>query len=237
MTDGAGGLPVDWWLIALLLRAAGARGRRIVPGGKRSTHSCDGLLLGGGDDIDVRLYAGHLIPTTRSDPTRDALELALFAEADRTQRPVFGVCRGAQMINVARGGTLHPATGEAIPGARARRMPLPVRTITIAADSRLADILGCRRLKVNAIHHQAIATLGAGLRAVAWDEEGVIQAVEDETCARFVLGVQWHPEYLFWQAGTRRLFAALATGARRWHEGRSDGGRRWKMTVENDDGR
>ncbi len=223
MTDGAGSLPVDWWLIALLLRAAGARGRRIVPKERWSAYSFAGLLLGGGDDIDVRLYAGHLIPTTRSDPERDALELALFAKADRTHRPVFGVCRGAQMINVARGGTLHPDIGEAIPGARARRMPLPVKTVTIAADSRLADILGCRRLKVNAIHHQAIATLGTGLRAVAWDEEGVIQAVEDMTSERFVLGVQWHPEYLFWQTGTRRLFAALATAARRWHEGRSDG--------------
>ncbi len=223
MTDGAGGAPVDWWLIALLLRAAGARGRRIVPGRDRPARSFDGLVLGGGDDIDVRLYAGHLTPTTRSDPERDALELALFAEADRTHRPVLGVCRGAQMINVARGGALHPDVSQAAPGARARRMPLPVKTVTVAADSRLADILGCRRLKVNAIHHQAIATLGAGLRAVAWDENGVIQAVEDARHERFVLGVQWHPEYLFWQAGTRRLFAALVAAARRWHEGRSDG--------------
>ncbi len=225
MTDGAGSLPVDWWLIALLLRTVGARGRRVVPGKSRSIlRSFDGLLLGGGDDIDVRLYAGHLIPTTRSDPERDALELALFAEADRTRRPVFGICRGAQMINVARGGTLHPDIGLAAPGARARRMPLPVKTITVAAGSQLADILGCRHLRVNAIHHQAIATLGADLRAVAWDEEGVIQAVEDATGERFVLGVQWHPEYLFWQAGARRLFATLATAARRWHEDRSDGG-------------
>ncbi|RMF72796.1 MAG: gamma-glutamyl-gamma-aminobutyrate hydrolase family protein, partial [Alphaproteobacteria bacterium] len=200
MTDGAGGTPVDWWLIALLLRAAGARGRRILPGRARPSRSFDGLLLGGGDDIDVRLYAGHLAPTTRSDPERDALELELFAEADRTHRPVLGVCRGAQMINVARGGTLHPDIGQAVPGARARRMPLPVKSVTIAPDSLLADILASRHLRVNAIHHQAIATLGTGLRAVAWDEQGVIQAVEDARGGHFILGVQWHPEYLFWQA-------------------------------------
>ncbi len=215
MTDGAGGTPVDWWLIALLLRSAGARAARVVPARRRPPEGFDGLLLGGGDDIDVRLYAGHLMPTARIDPARDALELALFAEAARDRRPVLGVCRGAQMINVALGGTLHTDVSEAAAGARARRTPLPVRTVTIAPDSRLADLLGRRRLRVNAIHHQAVAELGEGLRAVAWDEDGIIQAVEGKQTDWFLIGVQWHPEYLFWQASTRRLFAALVAAARR----------------------
>jgi putative glutamine amidotransferase len=90
---------------------------------------------------------------------------------------------------------------------------LPKKTITIVKDSRLDRILRCNPCSVNALHHQSVDKLGKDLRVVARDESGIVQAIESET-APFLLGVQWHPELLFWKPPQRRLFSALAEAAR-----------------------
>lgn len=157
----------------------------------------DGLVLAGGDDVDPRRYGQ--VPTAGStpiDPHRDAFELALVAAADATSVPVLGICRGMQLLNVARGGTLVPdlplGTGEAH-GFFGYPPATRVHEVRTADGSLAADVLGAR-IAVNSFHHQAVASPGSGLRPSAWAADGVVEAIEDETGR--LLGVQWHPELL-----------------------------------------
>jgi putative glutamine amidotransferase len=113
---------------------------------------------------------------------------------------------------VHRGGTLHPDIHAVYGDAPRMRTPLPRKTIRIKRDSRLHAILGIDRCRVNALHHQSIDQLGRGLRIVARDEAGIVQAVESPD--GFRLGVQRHPEFLVLDQGQRRLFQALADAAR-----------------------
>ena len=198
-----------------------------VPGVEHAVTRLDGLILSGGGDIDPAQFGAAADPQTRSvRPARDTAEFALVAAALARGLPFLGICRGLQVLNVARGGTLHqhlPALvghdGHApVPGGYGSH---PVR---IAAGSRLAGILGdpgeTDEFDVPTQHHQAIDRLGDGLTATAWTADGVIEAVELALPARnghgangswFAMAVQWHPE-----AGTDpRLFRALVAAATR----------------------
>lgn len=193
---------------------AGGRAVRIQTGRDRlTTEGLDGLVIGGGDDLSVELYGGRLVPEARFDHARDRLEMRLIGEAEARRIPILGVCRGAQLINVVRGGTLHQDILADYPNAKRLYTPLPRKRIRVESGSRLAAIIGTRPGRVNALHSQSVDRLGDDLLAVAWDEAGIVQAVESER-ARFVLGVQWHPEYLVFSRGNRRLFRALVAAAR-----------------------
>lgn len=193
---------------------AGARAHRMRTGrAVRRVREMDALIIGGGDDIGVELYGGQLLPHSTQDPERDELELALIAEAERRGLPILGVCRGAQLVNVARGGSLHGDIYEEYPAAKRIHTPLPRKDVHIDAESRLAAICGPEPTRVNALHRQSIDRLGDGLRAVAWDEHEIIQAVELADERRLVIGVQWHPEYLVFSRRDWRLFKALAEAA------------------------
>jgi putative glutamine amidotransferase len=174
----------------------------------------DGICLSGGPDLDPDAYGAvqrhsELGPT---DPDLDAFELALARAADERGLPILGICRGAQALNVARGGTLH----QHLPGHR-QTEPATATThsVRVETGSRLATLVGTRPLRVNSFHHQAVERLGGGLRAVAWAGDGTIEAVEAPG-APFLLGVQWHAEGLVGLARHRALFEALvvAAGAR-----------------------
>lgn len=192
---------------------AGARAVRLQSNrAPDRVEALDALIIGGGDDIGVELYGGRLLPHSTQDPARDRLELALIEAAERRRLPILGVCRGAQLINVARGGSLHQDIYHAYPGARPLHTPLPRKTVRVEPESRLAGILGPDPTRVNALHRQSVDRLGESLRAVAWDESDIVQAVE-LTGDRFVIGVQWHPEYLLLSARDWRLFKALAEAA------------------------
>lgn len=177
----------------------------------------DGLIIGGGDDLSVELYGGRLVPEATFDKARDRLEIALLREAEARRLPILGICRGAQLINVVRGGNLHQDIFEIYPNARRIHTPLPRKTIRIEPGSRLAAIQGTAPSRVNSLHSQSVDRLGQDLAAVAWDEAEIVQAIESER-PRFVLGVQWHPEYLIFSRRDQRLFRALVTAAR---EGRA----------------
>jgi putative glutamine amidotransferase len=171
----------------------------------------DGVCLSGGPDLDPQAYGAgdrhaELGPT---EPGLDAFELSLARDADRRGLPILGVCRGAQALNVARGGTLHqhlPGHRQAEPGTQATH---PVR---IRAGSRLARVLGCEELPVNSFHHQAVDVLGSGLRAVAHAPDGTVEALEAPG-SRFVLAVQWHAETLADEPSHGALFEALVAAA------------------------
>jgi putative glutamine amidotransferase len=170
----------------------------------------DGLLLGFGRDIHPARYgAGPHPALTATSPQRDAFELALAVEAIERDLPLLGVCRGMQILNVALGGTLYRDRSEYPPGARAHPggdwerwervcaatlglgpMPEhPTHPITVAPGSRLCAALGPRAV-VNSYHHQAVATLGRDVEAVACADDGIVEAIE-LPALDFAVGVQW----------------------------------------------
>jgi putative glutamine amidotransferase len=197
----------------LALWRAGGKAVRLVGGGSVSVTGLSGLIIGGGDDIGAELYGGHVLPDVRIDPERDELEFELLKVALPAGLPVLGICRGAQVINVALGGTLHPDIYEVYEVSTRMRTVLPRKRVTLDQDSRLYQILGCDPCHVNALHHQSIDKLGAGLSIVGWDEVGIVQALEARAPG-FLLGVQWHPELLILSRHQQRLFSALIANSR-----------------------
>jgi gamma-glutamyl-gamma-aminobutyrate hydrolase PuuD len=182
----------------------------------------DGILLTGGGDIEPTRFGEAAHPETSLISTeRDALELDLVTRrALDAGVPLLAICRGIQVLNVALNGTLHQHVpdeyGHAI--AHGQEGPRHARTHEVAVEpgSLLARIAGAEQLRVNSFHHQAINTLGDGLRPVAWADDKVIEAVELPGAAGFVLAVQWHPEELVDEdPAARRLFEALVTAARK----------------------
>jgi putative glutamine amidotransferase len=172
----------------------------------------DGICLSGGPDLDPKAYGArrhHEVGPT--EPALDAFELALAREADRRGTPLLGVCRGAQTLNVARGGTLHQHV------ERHRQSEVPTVTthaIGIALHSRVGRILGCSQLEVNSFHHQAVDALGGGLRIAARAQDGTVEAIEAPEHP-FLLGVQWHAETLVDRPAHLALFAALVRASAR----------------------
>jgi gamma-glutamyl-gamma-aminobutyrate hydrolase PuuD len=185
-----------------------------VPGVASALGRLDGLILTGGGDVDPAGYGAQADPrTSRVQPDRDQAELELLAAALAEGLPVLGICRGLQVLNVARGGTLC----QHLPDEAGHR-PAPgtfgSHRVRIAPGSRLASVLepGGEHgltLDVATAHHQGIDRLGDGLVPVAWAQDGLIEAVELAGPHPFALGVQWHPE-----AGQDgRLVSALVAAA------------------------
>ncbi|EAQ03819.1 Glutamine amidotransferase related enzyme [Pseudooceanicola batsensis HTCC2597] len=199
-------------LVALNIWLAGGRAQRWGAGRPSDVGGIDGLVIGGGDDISPDLYGGELVASARLDPARDALERRLVTEAQAQGKPVLGICRGAQMINVALGGTLDQDAYATHEDSRRYRTILPRKTVRVLSHTRLLALTGPEEMKVNALHSQAVRELGSGLRVAARDTGGMIQAIE-RTRDPFALGVQWHPEHLFYARRQRALFRALVAAA------------------------
>ncbi|MDX1626249.1 MAG: gamma-glutamyl-gamma-aminobutyrate hydrolase family protein [Wenzhouxiangellaceae bacterium] len=147
------------------------------------------------------------------DPARDQLEEALIREALEAGTPMLGICRGMQLINVVAGGTLLQSLEGFYDEVPAIRSVLPRKKIRLEPGSRLQAILGCDRCRVNALHSQAIDRFGRSLRAVARERTGVVQGIE-AAGPQWLIGVQWHPEYLPQRAEQRALFRDLVRQAR-----------------------
>ncbi|WP_445169679.1 gamma-glutamyl-gamma-aminobutyrate hydrolase family protein [Mycolicibacterium sp. Dal123E01] len=172
----------------------------------------DGLIITGGRDVDPSAYGQGAHPSTdEPDRGRDAWEFALVAAALRRHLPVLGICRGAQVLNVALGGTLHQHLPDLVGHARHQQGNAVFSTSVIrtVAGSRLAGLIG-ESTNAQCYHHQAIDRLGQGLTVSALDDDGVIEAVEIPG-HEFVLAVQWHPEETL---DDLRLFAGLVEAAR-----------------------
>jgi putative glutamine amidotransferase len=176
----------------------------------------DGICLSGGPDIDPACYGAEahaeLGPT---EPEVDLFELGLARAARRRRLPILAICRGLQILNVSRGGTLvqHlPEAGDQIRHRQSEPASQPTHEVAVAPGRRLARLVGSQRIEVNSFHHQAIDRLGTGLEPVAWSDDGVIEAVEAPG-ERFTIGVQWHAECLTERAQHERLFLALVDAA------------------------
>jgi putative glutamine amidotransferase len=183
----------------------------------------DAVLLTGGGDVDPVLYGETRHDTVQdAEPGRDDFELALARRALDADVPLLAICRGAQVLNVADGGTLV----QDIPSAIATDLPHSVQEpkdcdahgITVDEGSRLAQVLGRQRhnvcdCRVNSRHHQSVGRVGARLTVSARSDDGVVEAIENPA-ASFCIGVQWHPEN-FWQSGEfAPLFDAFVDAAR-----------------------
>jgi len=219
-----GAWQLDAALIPLMyvqaLERAGARPLLVPPsvdGVEETLDALDGLLFSGGSDLGPETYGAEAHPATNGvRAERDRAELALLEAALARDMPVLAVCRGSQVLNVARGGDIVQHLPEVV-GHEEHRAVLgtfsehPVR---IEDDSRLGALLG-ERAPVKSHHHQGIGRLGEGLREVAWADDGIVEGVEDPSM-RFAVGVLWHPE-----AGEdARLFDALVAEARTYREER-----------------
>jgi putative glutamine amidotransferase len=182
----------------------------------------DGLVLTGGGDIEPAQYGQPRHPAVDDISTaRDELELGLTRRAVADDIPLFAICRGMQVLNVALGGTLVQHIPSERPGAllHSQKAPRhePTHAVKVMGEgTRLGRVLGVLELQVNSMHHQAIERLGDGLREVAWAPDGIVEGVEISGDDRFALGVQWHPEELVERdQAARNLFAAVVDAARR----------------------
>lgn len=216
----AGGIPllVPTWLPEDDLRAVYER--------------LDGLLLPGGEDVEPERYGAVRHETVkRTNPQRDEAEITMARWAFDDRLPLFGICRGLQLINVAMGGTLtqdirsHIATDlrHDIDSTKEPR-DLLLHEVEIDADSQLADIVGDTRVHVNSLHHQTIEQLAPGMRVTARATDGIIEAIEalHPEERGYVLAVQWHPEDLTGsQDGMHRLFTRFVDAARERMQRRS----------------
>jgi putative glutamine amidotransferase len=175
-----------------------------------------GLCLSGGPDLDPEAYSQRRHPRLGpTEPQLDRFELGLARAADARTLPLLAICRGAQALNVVRGGTLH----QHLPDHRQKEISdAPSHSVKIEPASQLARLLGRTALEVNSFHHQAVARLGKGLTAVAWAGDDVIEGIEDAR-RPFTVGVQWHAECMADREEQANLFRGLIEAARN-HDGR-----------------
>ena len=209
--------------IAAGVTAAGGEPRLIAPDLDESAlraqfGALDGLILSGGGDVDPACYGATAIPAVGGvDGNRDRTELALARWALAERKPLLGICRGLQLLNVACGGALYRDMSEyhdALPHALYPGHPfdLLAHPVEVEPESRLASITGATHFAVNSLHHQACSVVAPGLRVVARAPDGTVEAVEAPNHP-FAVAVQWHPEALPDAAESRALFRALVVAS------------------------
>lgn len=193
----------------------------------------DGVLIPGGVDMDPAQYGEAVRPECGNlDPARDRVELQLARWAIADGKPVLGLCRGLQVINVACGGSLWQDLAAQRPESRKHDYFPPAgyarehlaHEVAVAPGTRLRALVGVDRLPVNSMHHQGVHRLGAGLVASATADDGLVEALEGQG-APFLVGVQWHPEvFEMTDPRTRHLFGGFIAAARAWGEARAPRG-------------
>ncbi|MDX1587468.1 MAG: gamma-glutamyl-gamma-aminobutyrate hydrolase family protein [Oleiphilaceae bacterium] len=225
--SGHGRNKADIALIRLALTLYGAETLWLLPGMTIPWARLHGVVIAGGSHVHPSRFRQKPQIAARYNLPRDELEFALARGANIRGVPVLGICRGAQVLNIARGGSLRQNITPDRVHTRPRALLLPLQPVRVQPRSRVARTLGRELLGANRLHSQAIERLGEGLKAVAMDRDGFVQAIEakpvDSGQALWQLGVQWHPEYLLYHPSHRRLFAALVAAARRYRQGCANG--------------
>jgi putative glutamine amidotransferase len=206
------------WTYVTAIRDNGGRPVLLPPGGdaaeaEATVEVLDAVVIAGGGDIDPAIYGAARHPKTEvTAPDRDAWELAIAESAIRMGVPLLGICRGMQMLNVACGGTLHQHVPDLVGHSDhvGNVLGFGSHKVRVTSGRTVTHILpGGEYFEVPTHHHQAVDKLGDGLTAVAWADDGIIEAVEAISPHDFIVGVQWHPE----QGSDPRLFSALVAAA------------------------
>ena len=251
--DKGGGMA--WYFTSLGIWLAGGKPVRITPGNPQTADGLQGLIIGGGADVDpstyqqenvIDEYLQRTIQHPRKgllervgrffnwmyypaifflrklfsrkqkwsiDRDRDHLEFQLIDQAVKKGLPIMGICRGSQLLNVYFRGTLYQDINTFYLEEPNPSSVFPVKRVYLKPGSKLANILGVRQIKVNALHHQAVKDPGNNIAIVGREKNDVVQAIENLE-QDFIIGVQWHPEYLPQFKKQRRLFQTLVEKAR-----------------------
>ncbi len=179
----------------------------------------DGFLFTGGGDISPDFYKAENHPNLDSiDVVRDTMELSLVRAVIRSKKPILGICRGMQVINIALGGRLYTHIPDQHPGAikhnynSGSEREFLAHTVNIFSGTHLEKIVKTRDCEVNSLHHQGISQLGRGLIACAMSPDKLVEAIESPKLP-FAIAVQWHPEWLTGRKETRLLFKAFIDAA------------------------
>jgi len=194
----------SWLCIQGVIRLVGGMPTRISVTQEIPTDQLDAVVVSGGDDIHPTLYGADPDPEVFYDVERDELEQKYIRVAIDRGIPLLGICRGYQLINVVMGGTLLTDIRELRLHTLNRRGLLATKNVRLDHNSQMASLLASDHIRVNSLHFQAIDRVADGLKAVAWDRDDIIQGVE--AAPRAIMGVQWHPEYLFYLFRQRQLF-------------------------------
>lgn len=240
-----------WWFTRFAVFIHGGRAIHIRPQDGLPEEEIEGLIIGGGADINPQRYGSSeignlfskdekisgvrqllnyiatilffpfiyflrkLFSTTSMavDNARDNLEFELLNQATKKGIPILGICRGAQLINIHFGGTLHQSIGSFYSEVPQVNTVWPKKKVYIDQGSNLFDVLQFEKIWVNALHNQAVDELGKKIKIVAREENGVVQAIEQEGNS-FIIGVQWHPEYMPQIPAQRRIFKKLVEKAK-----------------------
>lgn len=207
--------------LALERAGAGFRYLGVDADPRTAFDAIDAIVFSGGADVDPQRYGGDPLRCEPPDPARDAVEFAMLTAAEERGLPIFGVCRGMQLVNVALGGTLVEDIPSGVVAAlghdqreRGLRDEEMSHTVSFDPASRLVEIAGATRARTNSLHHQAVSRVAPMLRAVGQTSDRVIEALESCDPSRFLLAVQWHPERLIDDPVSDRLYEALVAAAR-----------------------
>jgi putative glutamine amidotransferase len=199
-------------LISFGLRLQGVRPYYIRPGTRVDVSMLDGLVLSGGTHVHPGRYGQEPQVSARYDKVRDTTEYHLLEQAESVGIPVLGICRGAQFINIFHGGSLCQNVTPLRTNTRHRPLLLPMQTVRLVKTSRLGKLMRAPGIGANRIHSQARKRLGKNLEVTAVDNDLFVQAIES-TRGQWLMGLQWHPEYLLYHSGHRRIFSEFVQAA------------------------
>ena len=183
-------------------------------------NAVDGIMVTGGGDMATEIFNGQAHPRVCGvDALRDETEFKLVRFADKMQKPLLGICRGNQVINVAFGGTLFTDIAAQVPEAKRHdwypNIPRDQlsHTISITKDAKLVKIFGGTEIAVNSLHHQSIDKIGEGLLVTAHAPDGIIESIEKPDHP-YLIGVQWHPEWLTALPAMQNLFKTFVNACK-----------------------
>lgn len=206
-----------WWCTRLGVMLAGGRAVRVTALNNYSFEKCNGYIISGGVDIDPSIYGQDNRGSVDVEPERDTLEKQVIEHAIKENKPLMGICRGSQMINVVKGGTLYQNAREFFEGFVPTDSVLGKifsrRKVTITEKGILYRLFEKDpELLVNSLHHQAVNKVGEGLHVVARDHLNIVQAIEaTNSDKQFIIGMQWHPEFMLHTKANRKIFRALVS--------------------------
>lgn len=207
------GARVPRWLVAFAIKLYGGTPLQLYPDDASKKPYFDGVVITGGHDVEPVLYAAEPEVEANYDAARDAFEIKMIEQALQQNRPILGICRGAQLLNICRGGSLFQQLKSQRQKTSNRWTIFPLKTLCPQTQGIIPQLFTGRKTKINSLHNQAIDQLGAGLVVTARDLDQIIQAIEDPSLP-FVVGTQWHPEFLLYQTAQRQLFQRLVKQAR-----------------------